>query len=45
MSTFVFYGKANLKKMPNSSAPLRALSQQRLLKYSIFSPPKKIPET
>ena len=45
MSTFVFYGKANLKKMSNSSAPLRALSQQRLLKYSIFSPPKKIPET
>ena len=27
MSTFVFYGKANLKKMPNSPSPLRAHSQ------------------
>ena len=45
MSTFIFYGKENLKKMPNSPSPLRAHSQQSLSKYSIFSPPKKIPET
>ncbi|KAB2617163.1 S ribonuclease [Pyrus ussuriensis x Pyrus communis] len=35
----------NLKKMSNSSSPLRAHSQLSLLKYSIFSPPKKIPDT
>ena len=45
MSTFIFYGKANLKKMPNSSSPLRAHSQQSLSKYSIFSSsPKMIPD-
>ena len=45
MSTFVFYGKANLKKMPNSPSPLRAHSQQSLSKYSILSSsPKMIPD-
>ena len=45
MSTFIFYGKADLKKMPNSSSPLRAHSQQSLSKYSIFSSsPKMIPD-
>ena len=37
MSTFVFHGKADLqKKMPNSSSPPRAHSQQSLSKYSVF---------
>ena len=45
MSTFVFYGRANLKKMPNSPSPLRAHSQQSLSKYSILSSsPKMIPD-
>ena len=45
MSTFVFYGRANLKKMPNSPSPLRAYSQQSLSKDSILSSsPKMIPD-